>query len=302
MNGELSTNKKIKILLVPLLCLSASKLTTDSKDDGYSKDFINDQQYSSLSKFSSTNNIVLFREKSIEANYDNSVDQFERSLLEILGDSYLLGRRKKLALLKLNQKSRIQVKSLERYFLKDVTLNASRTQKLKTNMINFKNYKSRVDSENTTADKTITKFLGLALFNKKKSSTQFNETKGKLLLPTSGSILKATGEPFSSGTVPWNGILISSKPNENVRAVGKGTVIFADEFNHFQAVIIIDHGNRYFTIYGNLNAIDVTLGQKIELGDVIGQVGQTDTTNINGLYFEIRKAGTSLNSEQWFAN
>ena len=38
--------------------------------------------------------------------------------------------------------------------------------------------------------------------------------------------MKATGEPFSSGSVPWNGILISSQPNEMVRAVGKGKVIF----------------------------------------------------------------------------
>ena len=113
--------------------------------------------------------------------------------------------------------------------------------------------------------------------------------------------MKATGEPFSSGTVPWNGILISSKPNENVRAVGKGKVIFADEFIDFQAVIIIDHGNGYFTIYGNLNAIDVKLGQKIRAGEVVGRVGQSNTTNIDGLYFEIQ-AGTSLNSEQWFAN
>ncbi len=302
MNGERSSNKKFKTLLMLFFCLITSDFTNNSKHSLYLKDFIYNKQDSTPTKFSSTDKIVLFREKAIVANYYKSVDRIESSIMKVLDDPYLLDRRKKLSLLNFNQKSRIQVKSLEKYFLKDITLNAFHAQELKANMVNIKNYRSQVDSESSIINKVITQLFKTPYSNEKKLSIQFYETKGKLLLPTSGSIMKATGEPFTSGTVPWNGILISSKPNESVRAVGKGKVIFADNFIGFQTVIIVDHGNGYFTIYGNLNAIDVNLGQQISTGEVVGRVGKKNSSNIDGLYFEIRKAGTSLNSEQWFAN
>ena len=302
MNGERSTNKKFKTLLMLFLFVSLSNPTIVFKESVHSKDFIYDQRDSAPAKFSSTDEIVLFREKAVKANYDKSIRQIERSITKVLGDSYLFSRREKLSLLNLNQKSRVQVKSLENYFLKDISLKASHAKELKTNIANIENYKSQVDSESISTNKTIPKFFRRALSNKEKFSDQFNETKGKLLLPTSGSIMKASGEPFTTGSVPWNGILISSKPNESVKAVAKGQVIFADNFIDFQAVIIIDHGNGYFTIYGNLNAVDVNLGQKISAGEILGRVGKKKSANIDGLYFEIRKAGISLNSEQWFAN
>ena len=302
MDGERSTNKKFKTLLVLFFCLITSDFTNNSKHNLYLKNFIYNQQDSTPTKFSSTDKIVLFREKAIRANYYKSMGEFRNFIMKVLDDPYLLDRREKLSLLNVNQKSRIQVKALEKYFLKDITLNAFNIQELKTNMVNIKNYRSQVDSESTRINKTITQLFKTPYSNKKKLSYQFYETKGKLLLPTSGSIMKATGEPFKSGTVPWNGILISSKPKESVRAVGKGKVIFADKFIGFQTVIIVDHGNRYFSIYGNLNAIDVNLGQHISAGEVVGRVGEKNSAKIDGLYFEIRKAGISLNSEQWFAN
>lgn len=302
MTGDQSTNHKFKALLIFFFCLFVPDLKKHSNHQGYLKDFIYSQQKDTAFRFSSSDKIILFQEKALEAHYYKNVDQIEKSLIGVSSIPYLLSRGERIPLFNLSQKNRIQVKSLKKYFLGDIALHASLAKELKAYLTNIKHHKSQIDIENTASRRTIAKFFKSDRPNKHRLPIQFNENKGKLLLPTSGSIMKATGEPFSSGSVPWNGILISSQPNEMVRAVGKGKVIFADEFIDFQSVIIIDHGNGYFTIYGNLSLIHVFLGQEISAGEVVGRVGGSHKTNINGLYFEIRKAGVSLDSEQWFAN
>ena len=302
MNGDQSTNYKFKALLILLLCLFVPDLKLHSKHEGYLKNFIYNRKKDTALRFSSTDKIIRFQEKDLVARYNKSISQIENSLIEIFSISYLLSRGERISLYNLNQKKRLQVKSVKNYFFGDIASHAFLAQELRTHLMNIKHRKIQIDVKNSASDETIANFFKADSLNKKKLSIQFNENKGKLLLPTSGSIMKATGEPFSSGTVPWNGILIGSQPNEMVRAVGKGKVIFADEFIDFQSVIIVDHGNGYFTIYGNINLIHVFLGQEINTGEVIGQVGGSHQANFDGLYFEIRKAGISLDSEQWFAN
>ena len=302
MNGNQATNHKFTALLILLLCLFVPDLRLHSKHEGYFKDFIYSHKKDSAIRFSSTDKIIQFQEKDLEARYYKKVRQIDKSLIEVSSIPYLLSRGDRIPLFNLNQKKRLQVKSLKKYFFGDIASHASLAQDLKTHLANIKHHKIQMDVKKSTINETIANFFKPNLSKKQKLSILFNENKGKLLLPTSGSIMKATGEPFSSGSVPWNGILISSQPNEMVRAVGKGKVIFADEFIDFQSVIIIDHGNGYFTIYGNINLMHVFLGQEISTGEIIGQVGGSHQANFDGLYFEIRKAGISLDSEKWFAN
>ena len=302
MNGDQSTNHKFKTLLIVFLCLFVPDPKLYTKQNGYLEGFTQSQQKNTTLRFSSTDKIILFREKNLEAHYYKSVNHIEKSLMEVFSIPYLLSHEKRFPLINLNHKNRIQVKSLKKYFFEDIASHASFAQQLKKHLADIKHHKSEMEVGNSVFIRTISKFFKSELSNEPKLSIQFNENKGKLLLPTSGPIMKATGEPFPSGTVPRNGILISSEPNEMVRAVGKGEVIFADKFVDFKSVIIVDHGNGYFTVYGNLNLIHVFLGQEISTGEVIGQVGGSHRANINGLYFEIRKAGISLDSEQWFAN
>ena len=120
------------------------------------------------------------------------------------------------SLYNLNQKKRLQVKSLKNYFFGDIASHAFLAQELKTHLMNIKHRKIQIDVKNSASDETIANFFKADSLNKKNYQSNLMNSK-KLLLPTSGSIMKATGEPFSSGTVPWNGILIGSQPNEMVR-------------------------------------------------------------------------------------
>jgi len=60
-------------------------------------------------------------------------------------------------------------------------------------------------------------------------------------------------------------------------------------------LVRVDHGNGYSTWYAHMNAFNVTLGQAIRRGDVIGYVGSTGRSSGPHLHFEIRTADGLLN-------
>ena len=51
---------------------------------------------------------------------------------------------------------------------------------------------------------------------------------------------------------------------------------------------MIDHGDLV-TLYGHLDEISVSAGQQVEMGDVVGTVGQTGQTASAALHFEVRR-------------
>ena len=117
MNGDQSTNYKFKALLILLLCLFVPDLKLHSKQEGYLKNFIYNRKKDTALRFSSTDKIIRFQEKDLVARYNKSISQIENSLIEIFSISYLLSRGERISLYNLNQKKRLQVKSLKNYFL-----------------------------------------------------------------------------------------------------------------------------------------------------------------------------------------
>ncbi len=119
-------------------------------------------------------------------------------------------------------------------------------------------------------------------------------------LPVLGSVTKLSGEPFPKGSVPWAGIIINSEPNSPVKAVGSGEVVFASDFNALKNLVILDHGNSYLTLYGNLHSLTVTPGKLLKKSAVIGKTYGEIPNQKNGLYFEIRKNGMPVDPKVWF--
>jgi murein DD-endopeptidase MepM/ murein hydrolase activator NlpD len=91
------------------------------------------------------------------------------------------------------------------------------------------------------------------------------------------------------------GIDIRGAYGEDVLASAPGTVAFAGNQSGFGKVIIIEHGQRYFTVYGHLNSTKTTVGSAVAAGDVIGTMGRTGNATGVHLHFEIRKSRTALN-------
>lgn len=75
-----------------------------------------------------------------------------------------------------------------------------------------------------------------------------------------------------------------------------GTVTFAECYPYgYGCHIIIDHGNGYQTLYAHLSKINVSVGQGVSQGQVIGIMGSTGRSTGTHLHFEIRSGGQLLN-------
>lgn len=79
-----------------------------------------------------------------------------------------------------------------------------------------------------------------------------------------------------------------------VRAAAEGKVAFSDEHGDYGHIIILDHGDGYFTVYGNIGHTDVQVGDYIGPRARIGTVA-TDA----GLIFEVRHRTRSLPPRPW---
>lgn len=129
-------------------------------------------------------------------------------------------------------------------------------------------------------------------------SGQFVKLKGRLSLPVRGSVVGRFGQKRDEGGA-WRGVFIRASEGTNVHAVAPGKIVFADWMRGFGNLLIIDHGSQYLTIYANNQAILRQVGDDIQPGDVVAQVGSTGGQSESGLYFEIRHQGQPVDPMAW---
>jgi murein DD-endopeptidase MepM/ murein hydrolase activator NlpD len=84
-----------------------------------------------------------------------------------------------------------------------------------------------------------------------------------------------------------------------VRAAGEGRVRFVGRQGGYGNVIELEHGSGVVTVYGHLSrfAAQLRRGQRIELGKVIGFVGQTGLATGPHLHYEYRIRGVHKNPQ-----
>jgi murein DD-endopeptidase MepM/ murein hydrolase activator NlpD len=73
-----------------------------------------------------------------------------------------------------------------------------------------------------------------------------------------------------------------------VLATGGGVVSFSNRRGRYGNMVEIDHGHGFYTRYGHLAEISVTVGQKVERGTEIGLVGSTGRSTGPHLHYELR--------------
>lgn len=123
-------------------------------------------------------------------------------------------------------------------------------------------------------------------------------SKGRLPLPLNGEILnrkKIGNTPYTA----HKGIYIKGPFGADIRAVFPGRVDFSGQLKGYGQVIVVNHGERYFTIYAFLLQRDRLEGEIVAEGDVLGQVGESGLVAGPALYFEIRKGEENLNPLKW---
>lgn len=79
-------------------------------------------------------------------------------------------------------------------------------------------------------------------------------------------------------------------------ASGNGKVIRADNASAgFGKHIRINHGYGYVSLYAHLSKYNVSVGQQVKRGDLIGFVGNTGRSEAPHLHYEIKKDGERIN-------
>lgn len=123
---------------------------------------------------------------------------------------------------------------------------------------------------------------------------------GAWQLPVDGAITARYGEQRSiNGSPPsghHGGTDIGVIEGTPVHATNSGRVVLARQLHVRGNMIIIDHGGGLFSGYAHLSAINVTEGQMVATGDVIGASGNTGLSTGAHLHWEMSAGGILLDA------
>ena len=111
-----------------------------------------------------------------------------------------------------------------------------------------------------------------------------------------GSITSRYGprqNPFSGHPEFHGGIDIGAHEGTEVHAARDGTVSERAVSPILGNYLVVSHPGGYQTVYGHLSAFNVTLGQEVSAGSVIGRVGNTGLATGPHLHFEVRNRGAT---------
>jgi septal ring factor EnvC (AmiA/AmiB activator) len=132
----------------------------------------------------------------------------------------------------------------------------------------------------------------------------FGALRGKLPRPVEGRILSTFGKnenpQFHTFTVQ-KGIEIEAPLGAEIRAVYDGRVLYADWFKGYGKILIIDHGEGFYTLSGHASALLKGVGEEVRTGEAVALVGDTGSLRGPCLYFEIRQRGKPLDPAEWLA-
>ena len=116
----------------------------------------------------------------------------------------------------------------------------------------------------------------------------FAAERGRLPLPVAGSaqLADATREGGA-------GLALTASNGVTVRAVYRGRVAFGASHPGYGRLVIVDHGDNHYSVYGGLGAIGVRVGQTVDRDSVLGLVGPQP------LFFQVRRGTRPLDARAW---
>jgi septal ring factor EnvC (AmiA/AmiB activator) len=118
--------------------------------------------------------------------------------------------------------------------------------------------------------------------------------RGDLEWPVQGRLVR---RPAAAGGASA-GIAIAAPEGTAVSAIHGGEVAFAGAFVGFGNLVILDHGSRIFSLYGDLLETSVRQGDRVAAGQPVGTVGSAPNGQPE-LYFELRVDGATVDPLQW---
>lgn len=132
-------------------------------------------------------------------------------------------------------------------------------------------------------------------------SSTFFENRGQLPAPTAGPIIREFGylqdEKFKF-RLGHKGLTFRAPYGSDVRSIYSGRVAFVGSRPGYGKVVIVDHGDHYYSLYAHASNVTVSAGEKVKKGSVIAKSGR-NMRDGDALYFEIRHFSEPENPEPW---
>lgn len=104
--------------------------------------------------------------------------------------------------------------------------------------------------------------------------------------------------PISGKSEFHKGIDLAATQGTPIFASAAGTVIYAQfaehPYNGYGNLVIIKHSSSLVTLYGHCSKLLVSVGQAVQQGQIIAQVGNTGDSTGNHCHFEFRLNGSSV--------
>lgn len=215
--------------------------------------------------------------------------------------------------------------------LSDVQVNAKRTDRESAKLANLRQQKAQTvvsiqtqrqnyEAAAAELERTAKRIQSLIaqLERKRREENDKAKSEGRNPQPYSGDFARGLGQldwpvrgdlvghfgiethPRFGTQIHNDGIDIAASIGTPVHAVAKGRVDFAnDDYEGMGGMIVLNHGDGYYTLYGHLSDIAVHSGQEVAPGAVIGRTGDAGSLKGPILHFEVRKGSAPQNPETW---
>ncbi|MEO6819444.1 MAG: peptidoglycan DD-metalloendopeptidase family protein [Ginsengibacter sp.] len=130
-------------------------------------------------------------------------------------------------------------------------------------------------------------------------NTSFERNKGSLPWPVNGFVITHFGLNKFPGGIDYyeQGVTIGTKIGEPVKAIFDGEVTMVSYVDNVQTVFI-KHG-KYFTVYSNLESVNVQKGSQVKTGQQLGKAGVNEEGAGGSVQFVIMNELDNVNPESW---
>jgi len=120
--------------------------------------------------------------------------------------------------------------------------------------------------------------------------------------PVEGPITSAFGtrRRYQGGGLSYHaGIDIDGQTGDDVRAPAAGVVVLAEPLQVRGKAVVIDHGVGIYSGLYHLDDVDVSIGQFVQRGQVVGRMGATGLVTGSHLHWEMRVGGVAVEPRAW---
>lgn len=164
-------------------------------------------------------------------------------------------------------------------------------------LLNTKLQEKKDDEEAT--QKAIKTYISRGTSTNRVSKKVENLENVTLIEPIEGRISSKFGSISSVRPSAHKGLDIAAPKGTKIKAAESGTVVFSGKSGMYGNMVIIFHSNGIETCYAHCSALYVSVGDKVNQGEIIAAVGSTGNSTGNHLHLEIRKDGVALNPQHY---